>query len=1193
MKKIFSVLFLLTAFLTCRATDLTQWQMQQEGSKTTFDVVVPCTVAGALNEAGFYGKHVLEELRYYDLDKGLFDTPWIFTTKFAAEKGLHHMLRFEGIGYAADIYVNGKQIAAADTTYGVFCIREYDITNLVKKKNELKVRVYKAPEQSLNVGYVDWNPRPVDESMGIVRKVELISTPDVQIKDVFVKPEVDPDDLKHASFTAEATLVNHSSKAVTGTLRGTYDNGSFEKEVKLAPGEAKVVKIREEVKKPRIWWSYDMGRPEMYKLNMAFVVDGKNSFRTSIRFGLRDIQSKVDENGHRLFILNGRPVLIKSAGWTDDIFMQDTPERTQAQLHYVRDMGLNSVRFENIWGKDQTVYHMCDSLGLMAMVGWSCQWEWEDYCGYPEFKGFGCINDPKTEALAIRYFHDQVLWLRNHPSVISWGTGSDRIPNDRLEKEYMKIYNRLDYRPYVCSAKGLTSKYGGPSGVKMEGPYEYVGPDYWYVDKKYGGAYGFNTETGVGMNIPQEESVRRMVGEDHLWPTDVNWNKHCTASASHMNSPKTAVKAMTGQYGAPKGFEDFVRKAHALDYDATRSMFEAFRCNVPDATGIVQWMLNSAWPSFYWQLFDWYLVPTAGYYGTKKACAPLQLVYNYADHCVYAVNETAKEKTLTAVMRTFGADSKQTGKETKEVTFRQRNPKKVFENIQGPCFLALEIKDEEGGVVADNFYCIPEENNVYRWEKTDWAGTPIKTYSDLSFVTALPETTVKLTTKPAKGGMDVTLTNNSDVIAYQNILKAKSADGNLIPAVIWSDNFVTLLPGESRTFRCTLPKDCSSAAISMSGWNATAKAQATPDSLDRNRSKYATYDFSQTDQYSKDDIYPIVSVSQPKGKKIKNVIFLIGDGMGFEQISCAWVVNGGALNMDAMPYMGASRTYAANALITDSCAGGAALASGQKTNYGYIGLDPDGEVMDTALKKAQRTGRKTGITVTCRLNDATPSDFCNHSASRSDEEYVMQQFVDSDVDFISGGGRHFFDQRTDGRNLIKEMQKKGYTFVDKLKDISRVRSGKFLGVYDEYDLPPVAERGEILLESTKKAIQMLDNSNGFFLMIEGSQIDDYGHKNNIGMVCEELFDFDRTLGYVLEWAAKDGQTLVVVTADHATGGLTLLKGDLAKRTVKVNFSTKGHNGILVPVFAFGPGAEAFAGVHENAEIGQLIMNAMK
>jgi alkaline phosphatase len=205
----------------------------------------------------------------------------------------------------------------------------------------------------------------------------------------------------------------------------------------------------------------------------------------------------------------------------------------------------------------------------------------------------------------------------------------------------------------------------------------------------------------------------------------------------------------------------------------------------------------------------------------------------------------------------------------------------------------------------------------------------------------------------------------------------------------------------------------------------------------------------------------------------------------------------------------------------------------------------------------------------------------------------MQQFVDSDVDFLSGGGRHFFDQRTDGRNLIKEMQKKGYTFVDKLKDISRVRSGKFLGLYDEYDLPPVAERGEILLESTKKAIQLLDNSNGFFLMIEGSQIDDYGHKNNIGMVCEELFDFDRTLGYVLEWAAKDGQTLVVVTADHATGGLTLLKGDLAKRSVKVNFSTKGHNGILVPVFAFGPGAEAFAGVHENAEIGQLIMNAIK
>ena len=165
-----------------------------------------------------------------------------------------------------------------------------------------------------------------------------------------------------------------------------------------------------------------------------------------------------------------------------------------------------------------------------------------------------------------------------------------------------------------------------------------------------GGAYGFNTETGIGLNIPQSESVRRMVGEDHLWPTDKNWNVHCTASTSDMNSTNVAMEVATGMYGEPQGFEDFMRKAHALDYDGTRAMYEAFRCNVPTATGIVQWMLNSAWPSMYWQLYDWYMVPTAGYFGTKKACEPVQLVFNYGDRCVWAVNDAVPLAEYTAVM---------------------------------------------------------------------------------------------------------------------------------------------------------------------------------------------------------------------------------------------------------------------------------------------------------------------------------------------------------------------------------------------------------------------------------------------------------------------------------------------------------------------------------------------------------------
>lgn len=366
-----------------------------------------------------------------------------------------------------------------------------------------------------------------------------------------------------------------------------------------------------------------------------------------------------------------------------------------------------------------------------------------------------------------------------------------------------------------------------------------------------------------------------------------------------------------------------------------------------------------------------------------------------------------------------------------------------------------------------------------------------------------------------------------------------------------------------------------------------------PEDLDRDRSKYATYSFSKDDQYTVETPYETVSVVQPKSGEVKNIIFMIGDGTGLTQWSVGWVANGGALNIDRMPVAGYSRTYCIDKLITDSCAGGTALAAGEKTNYGYIGIDKEQNPLVTALHLAQAKGMKTGLAVTCRINDATPASFAIHGPSRKDEEGLAAQYIDSGVDFISGGGTHFWDRRSDGRNLIEEMKAKGYTYVDKLEDIAGAEGDKFLGLYDEYDLKPALDRGPILMESTMKAIQMLDNEKGFFLMVEGSQIDDWAHRNKVGYMCEELFDFDKVIGAVLKWAENDGNTLVVVTADHNTGGLTLLKGSIEERTVKVHFSTKGHDGIVVPVFAFGPHAEEFAGMHENSEIGEIVRKLLK
>lgn len=365
------------------------------------------------------------------------------------------------------------------------------------------------------------------------------------------------------------------------------------------------------------------------------------------------------------------------------------------------------------------------------------------------------------------------------------------------------------------------------------------------------------------------------------------------------------------------------------------------------------------------------------------------------------------------------------------------------------------------------------------------------------------------------------------------------------------------------------------------------------DSDTRALSKYANDTFRDDDRYTVAEPYETVSVDQVKGKKVKNIIFMIGDGMGLEQISTAWVLNGGHLNLDNMVYTGFSRTYAVDKLITDSCQGGTGLSTGTKTKYGYIAVDPEGNDIQSSLKLAQEKGKKTGVTVTCRVNDATPADFCCHSTDRDLQEEIAAQFVDSGLDFLCGGGIRYWQNRTDGRDLVEEMKAKGYTFAATQEELLSSEGEKILSLQAPIELPAALDRGDYLPQAAMKAIETLDNKKGFFLMIEGSCIDDWCHQNKVGYMAEELLDFDRTLGKVLEWAEKDGETLVIVTADHSTGGITLVGGDLEKRSVRVHFSTKGHNGVVVPVFAYGPHAADFVGIHENAEIGQLVKRLIK
>ena len=363
--------------------------------------------------------------------------------------------------------------------------------------------------------------------------------------------------------------------------------------------------------------------------------------------------------------------------------------------------------------------------------------------------------------------------------------------------------------------------------------------------------------------------------------------------------------------------------------------------------------------------------------------------------------------------------------------------------------------------------------------------------------------------------------------------------------------------------------------------------------IDRDRSKYAVNNFAEDDKYTMLEPYETVTVQEPTGKKVKNIIFMIGDGMGYEQISAAWVCNGGKLNLDNMSKIGIQRTYSADKLITDSAAAGTALATGHKTNNGMVAMNPDTVAVKSLAEEAMEKGKRVGLAVTCRVNDATPAVFLSHSETRKNQEDIVEQMAGSGVYFLSGGGYKFWRDREDCKDITEVVKAKGYSYVETKEDLMAVEEGPVVALMDSYELQPALDRGDILPASVTKALELLDNKKGFFLMIEGSMIDDGGHDNKAGHTMEEVFDFDRTLGIVLEWARKDGEPLVVVTGDHATGGMTRLGGSIEEKRIRVNYSTTGHNGIFLPVFAWGPHSEDFVGVYENTELSDRIRALIK
>lgn len=329
--------------------------------------------------------------------------------------------------------------------------------------------------------------------------------------------------------------------------------------------------------------------------------------------------------------------------------------------------------------------------------------------------------------------------------------------------------------------------------------------------------------------------------------------------------------------------------------------------------------------------------------------------------------------------------------------------------------------------------------------------------------------------------------------------------------------------------------------------------------------------------------------------EVKNVILMIGDGMGLTHVQVSSMRAGKPLAMEGAQYIGLAKTYSANNRVTDSAAAGTAMATGTKTNNGSIGVDANNNPVKNIREKVQEVGMATGVVVTCEITHATPASFLAHAPSRKLMDDIAIDIIKSGIDVFIGGGRKYFEKREDGRNLSDSLRNKGYAVAYSLDEVKGTPQGKVAAMLMDTGLPSITNGRDtsFLASATAEALRLLDdNTKGLFLMVEGSFIDGGGHSNNADYLISETLDFDRAVRVAFDFADRNPGTLVIVTADHETGGLTIPSGNedflLNDRGIKFLFSTGSHTAAMVPVFAYGAGAQNFSTVMDNTDLPKKI-----
>jgi exo-1,4-beta-D-glucosaminidase len=768
-----------------------------------------------------------------------YNCSWWYRTEFnvpAAEKGRHAHLHFNGITYRANIWMNGKQIADSQHIAGTFRHYELQVDDALKSgANVLAVEVFPSQGHDLGYNWVDWNPSPPDKELGLWREVYLSFNGPVAVRNPEIVSHVAAD-LQTAQLEVSAEVRNDSADTIQGVLRATMPGVTVEKPVSVAKGETRLIVFDpHEFKQlvldhPKLWWPAQMGSPTLHTMKFEFIAAGKVSDEASLRFGIREVTSELGANAKgRLFKINGSPILIRGGGWAPDMMLRFSRANLEKQLRYVLDMNLNTIRLEGKM-ENPELYDVADEYGVLIMAGWCCCDWWEQWEKW----------QPENFDVAYASLRSQIYELRQHPSVFLWLNGSDNPPVDTVEEKYLAIEKELNWpNPTMSSATAKVTDVTGRTGGKMSGPYDYVPPAYWEQDNILGGGFGFNTETSAGAAPLTIKSLKKTIPADHLWPIDEYWNFH--AGGGEFRDIHRFTNAMNQRYGAANNAEEYSTKAQAMAYNNERAMFEAYTRNKYNSTGVIQWMLNNAWPGVIWHLYDYYLTPAGGYFGTKKACEPVHVAYSYDDGSIAVINSTyepVRALKVTATVLNFDLTEKFSKSATVDI-----NPDGVVkpivipQNIDGlstTYFVRLDATDANGKTVSNNFYWLSTKPDTFDATKSTFFDSEITGWGDLTMLNSLekvkPEIHATVEHKDGKVIVRVGLQNASKALAFQTHLAiAKGKGGDDVAPILWSDNYVSLLPKEKRELTATFDArelDGKAPVLEVDGWNIVPGAVA-------------------------------------------------------------------------------------------------------------------------------------------------------------------------------------------------------------------------------------------------------------------------------------------------------------------------------------------------------------------------------